>query len=60
MKIWKVVALVVVLGVFSYYGDSIKKSLTVVEPDDYDMVKKYLLNDSPLYGYNKHMDSYKI
>jgi hypothetical protein len=53
MKIWKVVALVVVLGVFSYYGDSIKKSLTLIEPDDYDMVKKYLLNDSPLYGYNK-------
>jgi hypothetical protein len=27
--------------------------LTITEPDDYDMVKKYLLNDSPLYGYNK-------
>jgi hypothetical protein len=53
MKIWKVVALVIVVGVFSYYGDSIKKSLTITEPDDYDMVKKYLLNDSPLYGFNK-------
>lgn len=51
MKIWKVVALVIVVGVFSYYGDSIKK--TFKEPDDYDMVKKYLLNDSPLYGLNK-------
>ena len=50
MKIWKVVALVIVVGVFSYYGNSIKK---IVEPDDYDMVKKYLLNDSPLYGLNK-------
>jgi hypothetical protein len=53
MKIWKVVSLVIVLGVFSYYGESIKKVLTLTEPDDYDMVKKYLLNDSPLHGFNK-------
>lgn len=51
---WKYAALIVVVGVFSYYGDSIKKALTINEPDDdYEMVKKYLLNDSPLYGYNK-------
>lgn len=53
MNLWKVTALVLVLGVFSYYGDSIKKMLTITEPDDYEMVKKYLLNDSPLYGFNK-------
>jgi len=51
---WKYAALVAVLGVFSYYHASIKKIFTIIEPDDeYEMVKKYLLNDSPLYGYNK-------
>jgi hypothetical protein len=51
---WKYAALLIVVGVFSYYGDSIKKALTITESDDdYDMVKKYLLNDSPLYGFNK-------
>jgi hypothetical protein len=53
MNLWKVTALVLVLGVFSYYGDSIKKMWTLTEPDEYEMVKKYLLNDSPLYGFNK-------
>jgi hypothetical protein len=53
MNAWKVVALIVVLGVFSYYGENIKKLFTLTESDEYDMVKKYLLNDSPLYGYNK-------
>jgi len=53
MNAWKVAALIVVLGVFSYYGENIKKIFTLTEPDEYDMVKKYLLNDSPLYGYNK-------
>ena len=53
MKAWKIAALVVVLGVFSVYGGSLKKIFTLTEPDEYDLVKKYLLNDSPLYGYNK-------
>jgi hypothetical protein len=53
MNLWKVTALVLVLGVFSYYGESIKKMWTLTEPDEYEMVKKYLLNDSPLYGFNK-------
>lgn len=53
-NLWKYAALVVVIGVFSYYGNSMKKFLTITEPDDeYEMIKKYLLNDSPLYGYNK-------
>ena len=35
----------------SYVVTQYKKTL---EPDDeYDMIKKYLLNDSPLYGYNR-------
>jgi len=53
MKIWKVVSLILVIGVFSYYSDNIKKNLKLTETDDYEMVKKYLLNDSPLYGFNK-------
>ena len=52
-NIWKYASLIIILGVFSYFGNSIKKSLTLQEPDEYEMVKKYLLNDSPLYGYNK-------
>ena len=42
MNLWKVASLVLVVGVFSYYGDSIKKMLTLREPDEYEMVKKYL------------------
>jgi hypothetical protein len=53
MKLWKFGALIIVIGVFSYYGDTLKKIVTLTEPDEYDMVKKYLLNDSPLYGFNK-------
>lgn len=53
MKAWKIGAIIVVLGVFSYYGDAFKKLFTITESDEYDLVKKYLLNDSPLYGYNK-------
>jgi hypothetical protein len=53
MKTWKLISIILVICVFTYYGDSIKKSLSIKEPDEYEMVKKYLLNDSPLYGYNK-------
>ena len=50
---WKYAALLVVIGVFSYYGKQITKTFTITEPDEYELVKKYLLNDSPLYGFNK-------
>jgi len=40
-----------ILILASYLVTNYKKSL---EPnDEYDMIKKYLLNDSPLYGYNR-------
>ena len=40
-----------ILIIASYLVTNYKKSL---EPnDEYDMIKKYLLNDSPLYGYNR-------
>jgi len=51
--IWKYVAFIAVLGFASYYSDSIKKIFFMKEGDEYEMVKKYLLNDSPLYGFNK-------
>jgi hypothetical protein len=42
-------AAVIITG--SYLATQYKKTL---EPDDeYDLIKKYLLNDSPLYGYNR-------
>jgi hypothetical protein len=50
---WKYAALLVVIGVFSYYGKQITQTFTITEPDEYELVKKYLLNDSPLYGFNK-------
>jgi hypothetical protein len=52
-NMWKYVALITVLGVASYYGKNIKQMLNTKEADEYELIKKYLLNDSPLYGYNK-------
>ena len=51
--IWKYVAFIAVLGVASYFSESIKKMFNTKEGDEYEMIKKYLLNDSPLYGFNK-------
>lgn len=44
---------IVVLAVVGYFGDSLKKYLSGDPKDEYNMVKQYLLNDSPLYGYNR-------
>jgi hypothetical protein len=44
---------IVILAVVGYFGDSLKKYLNGDPKDEYDMVKQYLLNDSPLYGYNR-------
>lgn len=44
----------VVLGVIvasTYFASTYRGTLET--KDDYEMVKKYLLNDSPLYGYNR-------
>lgn len=40
-----------ILIIASYLVTNYKKSLE--SNDEYDMIKKYLLNDSPLYGYNR-------
>jgi hypothetical protein len=49
--------LIISLGlvmVVSYIGDSIRQKFTNRDlTDDYEMVKKYLLNDNPLYGKNR-------
>jgi hypothetical protein len=40
--------------VSSYVGNQFRQKFTEYDTkDDYELVKKYLLNDSPLYGYNK-------
>jgi hypothetical protein len=42
-----------VVIIASYFANKIKAKFDNKERDDYEMVKQYLLNDSPLYGYNK-------
>lgn len=42
-----------IIGLVSYFGNQIKERLDTKEQDEYEMIKKYLLNDSPLYGFNK-------
>ena len=37
----------------SYVGSSFKKYFVESKDEEYDMIKEYLLNESPLYGYNK-------
>lgn len=39
----------------SYFGTQIKEKLHVdrKEEEDHELIRKYILNDSPLYGYNK-------
>ena len=46
----------IVLGVVvivSYFSDKVRSAFDTKDRDEYEMVKKYLLNDSPLYGYNR-------
>ena len=37
----------------SYVGNTFKQNFSERHNDEYGLIKKYLLNDSPLYGYNK-------
>lgn len=43
------------LLIASYVGSQVKNKLNIDNSDnkDYDLIKEYILNDSPLYGYNK-------
>lgn len=40
-----------VIVVASYFANKVKNSFQ--DNDEYELIKKYLLNDSPLYGFNK-------
>ena len=40
-----------VIVILCYFGSGMKQSFET--NDEYSLIKKYLLNDSPLYGYNK-------
>ena len=40
-----------VIAIVSYIGMHMKQAFTT--NDEYDLIRKYLLNDSPLYGFNK-------
>jgi hypothetical protein len=40
-----------VIFISSYFANKIKNSFP--NNDEYDLIKKYLLNDSPLYGFNR-------
>jgi len=37
----------------SYVGNKFKDSFQTDNKDEYELIRKYLLNDSPLYGYDK-------
>jgi len=39
------------IAIFSYMGTQMKQTFST--NDEYTLIKKYLLNDSPLYGFNK-------
>lgn len=41
-----------VIGVVSYFGDKIKQGLTDNDAEN-ELIRKYLLNESPLYGMNR-------
>ena len=53
----KYILAVVVLLVISVFGDTLRKMFVTSgkggQPDEYEQVKQYLLNQSPLYGYNR-------
>ena len=44
---------IAIIGLVSYFGNQLRERLDTKEQDEYEMIKKYLLNDSPLYGFNK-------
>lgn len=50
-KISHYVIVLSIIFVVSSIGDKLKSKLN--NNDDYEMIKKYILNESPLYGYNR-------
>ena len=50
--IYKSLAAIAVLGFASYYGNQIKQKMSNNDEND-ELIRKYLLNESPLYGMNR-------
>ena len=49
---YRYLAAIAVIGIASYFGDKIKQGLNTNDAEN-DMIRQYLLNDSPLYGMNR-------
>jgi hypothetical protein len=49
---YQYLAAVCIIGVASYFGDKIKQGLTSNDAEN-EMIRQYLLNESPLYGMNR-------
>ena len=50
--VYRYICMLGILMVVGYFGDKIKSAFTDKD-EEYDMIRKFLLNDSPLYGYNR-------
>lgn len=50
--IYKYLGAIAVIGFASYYGNRIKRELSNNDEND-ELIRKYLLNESPLYGMNR-------
>ena len=50
--VYKYLGAIAVLGFASYYGNRIKRGMSNKDEND-ELIKKYLLNESPLYGMNR-------
>lgn len=42
-----------IIMIASYVGNTFKQNFSERTNDEYELIKRYLLNDSPLYGFNK-------
>jgi hypothetical protein len=51
--LWRYATIIAILGIATFFGNQFKKKFANSDEEDYELVKMYLLNDSPLYGNNK-------
>ena len=51
--IYRVLFGLTIIATVGYIGNKVIAKIDTKHQDEYDLIKKYLLNDSPLYGYNK-------
>lgn len=50
--VYKYLGAIAVIGLASYYGNQIKQGLSNKDEND-ELIRQYLLNESPLYGFNR-------